>query len=208
MRIALIRNFAAAALVLCMAGAAHAGGIEQLRAFVDGTRSAKATFTQTVTAKSGRVPQQAAGTMLFSRPGKFRWVYEKPYAQLIVGDGEKLWIYDKDLNQVSVKKLGDALGSSPAALLAGDNAFEKNFTVTDGGSADGLEWVNAVPKQADSSFERLRIGFKDNLPRTMELRDNFGQVTLLNFTAMTRNPALDAAQFRFTPPAGADVVSE
>jgi outer membrane lipoprotein carrier protein len=206
----LIRCFSLVLVVLAglAAGVSHAAGIEQLRTFVANTRSAKADFTQTVTAKSGRKPQTSSGTFAFSRPGKFRWVYDKPYYQLLVSDGEKLWIHDRDLNQVTVKRVGSALGSSPAALLAGDNAFEKNFSVKSAGSAEGLEWIEATPNQPDGSFELVRIGFRDNLPRAMELKDSFGQTTQLAFSALQANPALDAGLFRFTAPPGADVVSE
>ncbi len=197
-----------AALCAALPGAATAGGVAQLRAFLDGTRSGKAEFRQIVIGKSSGRPQEAEGNMSFSRPGKFRWAYDKPYAQLIVGDGEKLWVYDKDLNQVTVRKLGQALGASPAALLAGDDALERNFDLKDGGQKDGLEMLEATPKAQDGSFERVRIGFRDNLPRLMELRDNFGQTTTLLFARFERNPRLDAEQFRFAPPAGADVVGE
>jgi len=195
-------------LAVPLSGVADAAGIEQLRIFIESTRGAKAAFTQTVTAKSGRRPQTSSGSFAFSRPGKFRWVYDKPYYQLLVSDGEKLWIYDRDLNQVTVKRVGNALGSSPAALLAGDNAFEKNFSVKNAGSTGGLEWVEATPNQAAGSFELVRIGFRDNLPQAMELQDSFGQTTQLAFSALQANPALDAGLFRFTAPAGADVVSE
>lgn len=187
---------------------AAAAALDRLRAFVENTRSGKAAFTQTVVAKSGRKPQIAAGTMMFSRPGKFRWVYDKPYYQLIVGDGEKLWIYDRDLNQVSVKKLSVALGSSPAALLAGNNELEKNFTLKEGGESDGIEWVEAQPKAADSTFEFLRIGFAGDALKVMELRDNFGQTTTIVFSQFERNAALPSGSFRFVPPKGADVIGE
>lgn len=188
--------------------AARAAGIEQLRTFIESTHSAKAAFTQTVIAKSGRKPQTSSGSFAFSRPGKFRWNYDRPYYQLLVSDGEKLWIHDRDLNQVTIRRVGNALGSSPAALLAGDNAFETNFSVNNAESADGLEWIEAIPRQPDASFERVRIGFRDNLPRAMELRDNFGQTTQLAFSDLQANPALDASLFRFAPPPGTDVVSE
>jgi len=188
--------------------AAYASGTEQLKAFVANTHSARAGFSQSVVSKSGRKPQQSQGSFLFERPGKFRWSYDKPYAQLIVGDGDKLWIYDKDLNQVSVKKLGQALGSSPAALLAGDNAMEKNFVLSDAGGNDGLEWVEAKPRAQEGSFESVRLGFKDNLPRVMEVKDNFGQTTTLSFLKFERNPRLSPELFRFVPPKGADVVGE
>jgi outer membrane lipoprotein carrier protein len=194
------------ALAIAFAGAAAASGIDQLRAFVDGARTGKATFRQVVGGKSGRVPQASSGTFAFARPGKFRWSYDKPYAQLLVGDGDKLWIYDRDLNQVIIKKLDRALGATPASLLAGSNAFETNFVLIDGGNSDGIEFVEAQPKSPDSGFDHIRIGFKQNLPRMMELHDSFGQLTQLTFDTFERNPAIDPALFRFSPPPGADVI--
>ena len=208
-RIARRGGFAlAGALCLAAATVAHGAGLDQLHAFLAGAKSGKATFRQVVAAKGRPAAQESSGTFTFQRPGRFRWVYERPYEQLIVGDGAKLWIYDRDLNQVIVRTLDAALGGSPAALLAGDNALEKNFTVTDAGRGDGLELIDARPKAADTGFERVRIGFRDNLPRRMELSDSFGNVTLLEFGTFERNPVLDAAQFRFVPPQGADVVGE
>jgi len=184
-----------------------ASGLDQLKAFLDGTKSGQTSFTQIVAARSGRVPQQSQGTFAFARPGKFRWSYDKPYTQLIVGDGDKLWIYDHDLNQVVVKKLDRALGATPAALLAGSDVLENNFELNDGGrSDDGTEYVNAKPRTADTGFDSVRIGLKDNVPRVMELHDSFGQITSLTFGAFERNPKLDAGMFRFAPPPGADVV--
>lgn len=185
-----------------------AGGIEQLRGFLDGAKSGRAAFTQTVVGKTGAITKPATGTFSFLRPGRFRWAYEKPIEQLIVGDGDRLWIYDRDLNQVIVRKLDRALGTSPAAILAGDNALERNFTLLDGGTADGLDFVEAKPRTADTGFDGIRIGLKDNLPRRMELRDAFGNVTTLVFGSFERNAAIEAAQFRFAPPPGADVVGE
>ncbi len=197
-----------AAALLFAAGTVQADSLAQLKQFMDGTRSARGSFTQQVFSKSGRKPQQASGTFAFSRPGKFRWTYEKPYAQLLVGDGSKLWAWDQELNQVTTKKLGQALGSTPAAILAGDNALEKNFTLKDDGAADGLEWVEARPKADDSSFERIRMGFSGGQLKAMVLHDNFGQTTSLNFLQMERNPSLDGGLFRFVPPKGADVVGD
>jgi len=186
---------------------ACAGGIDELHAFLDGAKNGRATFRQTVLARSGRAPQVSSGTFAFARPGKFRWSYERPFEQLVVGDGAKVWVYDKDLNQVIVRRLDAALGATPAALLAGDNALERNFSLVDGGAADGLAWVEATPKSADSTFTKVRIGFRDQLPRAMELVDAFGQSTRLQFDAFERNVALPADLFRFAPPAGADVVA-
>ena len=185
----------------------QAAGLDQLKSFLDTNRSARGVFTQTVIAKSGRKPQESAGIFALQRPGKFRWSYEKPYKQLLVSDGEKLWSYDPDLNQVAVKKLGSAFGSSPAALLAGQD-LGKYFVLKEGTAADGIEVVEATPKGGDASFERVKIGFAANQPVNMEIHDSFGQVTVLRFTSFEANPVLPAALFRFVAPAGADVVGE
>ncbi|MEO6928378.1 MAG: outer membrane lipoprotein chaperone LolA [Casimicrobiaceae bacterium] len=198
----------AGALALVVAAAAHAGGIDALQAFVEGTKTATATFAQSTTDKSGRLVQKSTGTFTFARPGRFRWTYDKPLEQVIVGDGTRVWVYDHDLNQVIVRRMSQALGSTPAALLAGDNTLEKNFTLVDGGHADGLEWVDATPKTTDAGFSAVRMGFRDGLPRAMLLTDAFGQTTRLDFDHLQRNPVLAADVFRFTPPAGADVIGD
>ena len=185
----------------------EAGGLDQLKAFLDTNRSARGVFTQTVIARSGKKPQQSAGIFALQRPGKFRWSYEKPYKALLVSDGDKLWSYDPDLNQVAVKKLGTAFGSSPAALLAGQD-LDKNFDLKEGAAADGMEFVEATPRGGDASFERVKIGFAANKPVSMEIHDSFGQVTVLRFTRFEANPVLPAGLFRFVAPAGADVVGD
>jgi outer membrane lipoprotein carrier protein len=186
---------------------AMAGGIAQLKSFLAETQSAKASFAQVVASKSGR-KQESSGNMAFARPGRFRWSYEKPYQQLLVSDGVKLWSYDKDLEQVTTRKLGDALGNTPAAFLAGSGDVEKNFILSEPGKIDGVDAVDAVPKDKDSTFQRVRIGFVDKLPKTMEVRDNFGQVTTIVFSGFERNPTLPAGTFTFTPPKGVDIVGE
>lgn len=195
-------------LVLALAAPAAADGIAQLKAFNETAKSGKAVFRQSIAAKGRTDARESTGTFSFQRPGKFRWAYEKPFEQLIVGDGERLWIYDRDLNQVIVRKLDRALGSTPAALLAGSGALETGFELTDGGRKDGLEFVDAKPRSPDTGFERVRIGFASNLPREMELKDSLGNVTTLKFETFERNAAQDASQFRFVAPPGADVVGE
>src|SRR5574343_1972320 len=187
---------------------AHAGAIDQLHQFLQSTRTLKAEFSQTVIAKSGRKPQQSSGLVAISRPGKLRWEIQKPYPQLVVGDGEKVWIHDPELQQVTVRKAGQAIGSSPAALLSGSNELEKNFTLKEAGGGDGLDWVEATPKASDSGFEKVRMGFAGGDLKAMELLDSFGQTTVVRFAKLERNPALPASVFRFTPPAGTDVVGE
>ena len=194
--------------LLWLPGVAAAAGTDLLQNFVTQTTSAKARFAQMVLDRNLKMLQQATGTMQFARPGKFRWEYEKPYEQTIVGDGARLWIYDKDLNQVTVRKLDRALGASPAALLAGSNEIEKNYTITNIGNQEGLDWLEAVPKARDTAFERIRLGFSGVNLQAMELRDQFGQVTVIRFADLERNPKLSPEAFRFTPPKGADVISE
>lgn len=195
-------------LLCLLPGLASASGTDALKSFLSQTTSVKARFAQMVLDRNLKPLQQAQGVMQFSRPGKFRWDYVKPYEQTIVGDGERLWIHDKDLNQVTVRKLDRALGASPAALLAGSNDLERNFTLSDSGSKDGLDWLDAVPKSRDTAFERVRMGFGKSGLAAMELRDQFGQVTVITFADIERNPRIAADVFRFTPPKGADVISE
>lgn len=193
---------------LALTGAAHAGGVERLKAFIAGAKTAEADFTQTVTDKNGHVTQQASGKMAFARPGKFRWDYIAPYEQVIVGDGAKLWLYDADLNQVTVKPLGDVIAGTPAALLAGDNAIEKYFSLKNAGEGDGLEWLEAFPKNRDTTFERIRMGFKGDVLVEMILFDHFGQRTTLRLSHFARNPAIARSRFKYTPPKGADILGD
>ena len=201
-----------AACALFVAQTACASGIEKLNRYVETTHAIRADFMQFVMSKSGKRPQQSSGEMSFSRPGKFRWQIIKPYSQLLVGDGEKVWIYDPDLRQVTVKQAGAAIGGTPAALLSGEignkGALEKNFSLREAGESEGLEWVEATPKSADSGFDKMRLGFDGNDLKAMELFDNFGQTTSLHFLNIERNPSIAASQFRFTPPAGVDVLGE
>ena len=189
-----------------------ATALDQFKSFVATTKAARGEFSQRLvkadaTSGTAKVSTPSTGTFLFARPGKFIWIYQKPYDQLLQADGDNLYIYDKDLNQVTVRKLGNALGSSPAAILFGSNDLEKNFTLREIGSKGGLEWLEATPKTKDTTFEKIGIGLRDGLPEAMELRDSFGQVSLLSFTRFEKNPALAVGQFKFVTPKGADVFS-
>ena len=188
---------------------AHADAVDKLKSFIASTHSGQANFTQEVLDKNGKKIQAASGNMQFVRPGKFRWAYQKPYEQLIVGDGEKFWLYDTDLNQVTMKKLDAALGSSPAALLSGNNEIERGFVLKNTDGREGLEWMQATPRTADTSFTEILMAFdaQSNLA-VMELHDAFGHKTILRFTNMQRNPQLAPQLFKFVPPKGADVLGE
>jgi outer membrane lipoprotein carrier protein len=200
--------FAAAALAI--GGSASAAALDQFKSFVGGTKSARGEFTQTQVRKTtaGKAAPPSTGTFVFARPGKFIWTYQKPYEQVLQADGDTLYLYDKDLNQVTTRKLGNALGSSPAAILFGSNDLEKNFTLAEAGARDGLEWLTATPKTKDTTFEQIGIGLKDGVPQAMELKDNFGQTTMLRFTSFQRNPALGAQAFKFDVPKGAEVSNQ
>lgn len=198
--------------VSCMLAAGWvqaASGIDQFKAFVGSTHAAKGDFVQRqikLDKGQAKLSNQTSGTFMFARPGKFIWLYQKPYENLLQADGEKLYLYDKDLNQVTIKLLGTALSSSPAAILFGSNDLEKNFTLTNAGSKDGMDWLQATPKDKDSSFTLISIGMQDGVPREMDLRDNFNNTTVIVLQHMEKNPSFTADQFKFIVPAGADVI--
>jgi len=204
---------------MLFASQAFASGTEQLKAFVAQVHAARGTFVQrevkapsSAQGASGAMTMSksggtASGTFLFARPGKFIWSYEKPYEQVLQADGDKLYVYDKDLNQVTVRTLGGALGASPAAILFGSNDLDKNFTLRDAGVKDGIDWLELTPKSKDTQFQRVGIGFRDGNLEAMELHDVFGNVTLLTFSNIQKNPPLSPNQFKFTVPKGADVIN-
>jgi chaperone LolA len=196
------------ALLVLGAGTAFASGLDDFLSFNTATRTATARFEQQVLDRSGKVVERAAGTFAFARPGKFRWAYEKPNKQLLVGDGQKLWIYDPDLAQVTVKRIDQAISSTPAALLAGKDDITRLFTLKDAGNADGLNWVEALPKAQDTGFERVRLGLAGKSLAAMELYDQLGGRTMLRFSDLKANATVAPDTFTFTPPKGADVLED
>lgn len=202
----LSRALGAALLLLSGTVLAQDSGITQLERFIAKAASAEGRFEQVVAAASGNRPEYSKGSFLFQRPGKFRWEYEKPYPQLLVSDGEKLWSWDPDLNQVTVQPMGDALGATPAAILAGDGSLEKNFRLVAEGEQGGLAWVRAEPLSSDGPFAEVRIGLSDDMLRRMAMQDHFGQTTVIDFVELKVGSKPPAERFRFTPPPGADVL--
>ena len=194
--------------LFCLVTGAHAAAIERFKTFARGTQTAHGSFEQKVYDRDRRLTQESKGSFVFSRPGKFRWVYDKPVDQVIVGDGERVWIYDRGLAQVTVRKLARALGSTPAALLAGSADAEGVFELAEAGEKDGLEWLEAKPKDRETGFDRIRMGFDAGGLKAMELSDNFGQTTMLRFTRLEPNAKVEAKEFRFEPPKGADVLGD
>ena len=185
----------------------HAASLERFQSYLRTTQSARGEFEQKVFDKTGKLVQDSKGTFAFLRPGRFRWTYAKPQ-QVIVGDGERVWIHDADLNQVTVRKVARVIGSTPAALLAGAYDIDKAFELREVGAKDGLEWLEARPREKEAGFERIRLGMATGGVEAMELVDHFGQTTMLRFSNMVRNPQIDPATFRFSPPNGADVLGD
>lgn len=202
LRFARVCAFATAAI---LATTASAGAIDDLQAFASQTKSARGRFVQKVQSRA-KASAPASGDFVFARPGRFRWAYTKPYEQLLVADGETLTIYDRDLNQVTVRQLGDALGQTPAAILFGSADVASGFALKEAGTRDGIAWLEAVPKTRDTAFEAVRIGFRNGELAAMELRDALGQTTTLEFSDVERNPKIDPSTFVFKAPAGADVL--
>jgi outer membrane lipoprotein carrier protein len=186
---------------------AHADALDDLRGFVQNVKTGKADFTQTVTSPDGKRTKTSSGHFEFSRPNRFLFSYTKPFEQAIVGDGQKVWIYDPDLNQASSRKMSQALGATPAALLAG-GSLDADFTLKALPAADGLDWVQAIPKAKNSGFQALRIGFKGQALAALEIDDSFGQHSKLRFSNVQTNVPVPAQDFVFTPPKGADVVEQ
>ena len=174
------------------------------RAFVRDVKTGRSDFTQTVTSPDGARKKVSSGRFEFSRPNRFRFTYLKPYPQTIVADGQKVWFHDPDLNQVTVRKLGDALGSTPAALLAGQT-LERDFELSAQPDRDGLNWVQATPRAKDGTIQWLKAGFRGKALVAVEIADSFGQRSLLQFTELATEVSLPADTFHFVVPAGADL---
>ncbi len=189
---------------------AQAGvAIDRLNAFFAAKEGLRASFVQTVQAPAFDQPEVSRGTLMLLRPNRFRWDYQEPYKQQIVADGQRLWLYDEELEQVVVKPLDKALGDTPAMLLSGSGVIGDRFTVEElPGRGDGLAWVQLTPKQADTGFEAVRLGFDAHDLRRMALVDGFGQVTRMQFSDVVRDPNIKPAAFRFVPPPGVDVIGD
>lgn len=202
-------------LIAAGAGNTWATGLESLEKFVKTVKTGRTDFTQVVTAppKDGQAARtkKSSGSFEFSRPGRFKFVYKKPFEQFIVADGQTLWLYDVDLNQVTARKQAQALGSTPAALIASASdmsALQADFTLTAVPDSDGLEWVQATPKAKDSSLQYVRVGFKGADLAALDILDSFGQLSSMRFTTLQSNVALESNSFAFKPPAGADLIRQ
>ena len=201
-------NWWLAAFIALLPMSCLANGLDDFLSFNQNTKSATGRFEQRVMDRAGKVVDRGSGSFAFARPGKFRWVYEKPHPQTLVADGHKLWIYDPDLQQVTIKRMDQAISSTPAALLAGREDITALFSLRDAGTADGLEWVEATPKTPDTGFDKVRLGLKGKQLAAMELFDQLGGHSALRFTELKPNAPVSSDTFKFTPPKGADVIED
>lgn len=195
-------------LALGPASAWAAGAIDALERFLADTTSAQGTFIQESVGGSSSRVERSEGSFAFERPGRFRWEVTRPYEQLMVADGDQVWFYDRDLEQVTVRPMAEAMGATPAAMLFGSRELDKTFSLADAGVADGIAWLVATPLTRDAGFEQLRVGFADGLPRTMEVLDAFGRTVRFHFEAIDTHPELPADTFRFEVPPGVDLITQ
>jgi outer membrane lipoprotein carrier protein len=210
-------HFASALIVLAATagpalGAAAAptaqAGQQKVESFLQGLDGLQAQFKQTLTDRNGQPTEEASGTLAISRPDRFRWDYREPYSQVIVSDGARIWIYDSDLEQVTVRKLDETLSATPAMLLSGRSNLSDNFSVTQASLEGSVEWIRMEPRRDDTDFKWVRLGFEGAVLKYMQLADKLGQTTSLEFSKVERNPPLDPSRFTFTVPPGADVIGD
>ena len=203
-----LRTIAVALVLAFSAVQAAEQPVDQLRAFLASSQSLSADFKQVSIDESGIPGQTSYGVFYLNRPGKFRWDYLRPFKQEIVSNAGKVWFYDEDLEQVTIKKLDQSLGATPALLLSGDIDLEQNFTLERQGEDGNLIWLKLLPKNEDSGFKYILIGLEHGMLAGMELNDNFGQLTRIYFSKVKINPSLDNVLFKFTPPEGVDIFEE
>jgi outer membrane lipoprotein carrier protein len=196
-------------LLLLFSGTSYAStGITQLKSFLDGLNTLQASFTQTVQQPGESEVYNSTGVFYLKRPGQLRWEYDAPNPQVIVADGDRIWLHDIDLEQVSHRSQKAALKGTPAQLLSGTAPIDKNFTLQDEGEQEGLDWVELRPKEKDAQFVRLRLALAHNELKRMVMYDNFGQVTSFTFSHIKRNPELSSKLFVFVPPPTVDIIGE
>jgi outer membrane lipoprotein carrier protein len=210
-----MKKYIAISLLAACALSARASGLDSLENFVKSAKTGRADFTQVVTgpAREGQTARSktSSGSFEFARPNRFRFDYKKPFEQIIVADGETLWLYDADLKQVTARKQAQVLASTPAALIASApdlNALRRDFSLEAAGEKDGLQWVQATPKAKEGQLHSVKVGFRGDELAALEILDSFGQRSMITFSRMELNAGIAPQQFQFKPPAGADVVRQ
>jgi len=196
------------AMIVLSGATRSGGGIESLKRFFDHVTTYGATFQQLILDEGLNPIEESSGTMIIKRPGKFRWDYDPPNRQQVVSDGKKVWFYDIDLEQITVRALDQTVGRTPASLLAGSKDFEKSYIAEDMKITGPLQWVRLKPKQKDTGYEEIRLAFDGSRLRLLELRDGLGQTTRISLTNGNENPDVKDDRFKFVPPPGVDVIDE
>jgi outer membrane lipoprotein carrier protein len=208
-RVNVFRRACAALLAMVpLLAAAQDTGYKRVEQFLNGLQGLQAQFRQTLTDSKAVVTSESSGTLAIHRPNRFRWDYREPNEQLIVSDGARIWLYDKDLEQVTVRRVDESLSATPAMLLSGEGTLEDNFKVTQSQQEGAVQWVNLEPKRSDTDFKSVRLGFAGDALKFMQLADKLGQTTTLEFSKFERNPPLDPSKFVFKVPPGADVIGD
>lgn len=202
------RACAALLLTAPLLATAQDAGYKKVEQFLNDLQGLQAQFQQTLTDSKGVVTSESTGTLAIRRPNRFRWDYREPNPQLIVSDGARIWLYDKDLEQVTVRRVDESLSATPAMLLSGEGALEDNFKVTQSQREGAVQWVNLEPKRNDTDFKWVRLGFAGDALKFMQLADKLGQTTTLEFSGFERNPPLDPSRFVFEVPPGVDVIGD
>lgn len=196
------------AVPLLATAADDAAGYQRVERFLTGLQGLQAQFQQKLLDSSGKVTGESSGTLAISRPNRFRWDYRQPNEQLIVADGTRIWLYDKDLEQVTVRRADESLSATPAMLLSGEGTLSDNFKATQTQTEGAVQWVRLEPMRNDTDFKYVRLGFAGDALKFMQLADKLGQTTQLEFSKFERNPPLDPSQFVFNVPPGADVIGD
>lgn len=191
-----------------LAADSAAAGQQRVERFLGSLEGFRASFRQVLSDRAGQVLDESSGTLAIRRPNRFRWEYLEPHEQVIVADGSRIWLYDSDLEQVTVRKLDDTLSATPAMLLSGEGKLADNFTVTQTSTEGDLQWIRMEPKRNDTDFKSVRLGFAGESLKYMQLADKLGQTTMLELSRFERNPPLDPSLFTFKVPPGADVIGD
>jgi outer membrane lipoprotein carrier protein len=193
-------------LLLWTTLASAADGPQRLNRFLEGLNTLQAQFQQTVISAGHDQAIASKGTFYLKRPGRFRWTYDEPEGQLVIADGNRVWLYDAELEQVSHQSQEEALRGTPALLLSGSGPVESHFEVVGLGSRIGLEWVELLPRGENSEIIKVLVAFRGDQLDRLEMIDSFGQISRFHFADIRRNPELDPALFRFEPPPGIDML--
>ena len=203
-----IISHALTAFLLLLSTSVYADGLADLQRFDNEIRNYSASFEQVVVDENLKLLEASNGEFSIERPGKFRWHYTAPSEQLIIGDGTQVWIYDVELEQITHRKSDAAVSQTPAMLLSGKGNLDDSFILEDAGQHDGLDWVRMIPKSKDSGFTDIRIGFSEGKMQLLEMKDNFGQSTRMDFKNIKENIDIPEEIFTFIPPSGVDIIEE